>query len=108
MQYLTMCINLCDEPTDDGRNIFTHVRPYISDKGASINGPNANEMRKTESVKARRVGFVISDREISPILDKSVAALILYFVPISGNAGAIIELPSGDTNVYNDTWTRSS
>jgi hypothetical protein len=42
----------------------THVRPYISDKGARKSGPNAYEMRKTDSVMARIVGFVISEKKM--------------------------------------------
>ena len=40
------------------------MRPYISDKGARSSGPNANEMRKIESVIARIVGLVMPSKII--------------------------------------------
>jgi hypothetical protein len=57
-------INLNSTATNNASNIYTHVRPYISDKGAMKSGPNANEMRKIDSVIARIVGFVMPGRMI--------------------------------------------
>jgi hypothetical protein len=40
-------------------------------------------------------------------LEKPTAWIIQYFFPISGIAGAIIELPSVAMKVYPETWRKA-
>lgn len=45
-------------------------------------------------------------RNILKVKPMIVGLVIPYLVPTSGRPGAIIELPSGETNVYIDTFKR--
>ena len=86
--------------------LLTQFLPYISDRGARISGYYHHNESITKSKKPkiiRPTPIATASRNILKVKARIVGFVIWYLIATSGKPGAIIELASGDTNVYNDT-----
>ena len=80
--------------------MLTQVRPYISDRGAKISGycQTIREVEDTKAIEAQ-TPMPNDTKNILKVKLRTVGFVIPYKVATSGRPGAIIALPSGDTNV---------